>query len=84
MGGFVNYFFIVLLKQGSGSPMHIDPGLQSPTTKRDNAAGDGMPPSRPTVKEEPMQVEDKAKAMVMPMAKVTERVVSSSSALCPY
>ena len=64
------------LLQGSGSPMHIDSGLQSPGGKRECAAGDGIPPSLQPVKEEPMQLGDKAKSVIIPIAKVTEKVVS--------
>ena len=65
-------------KQGSGSPMHVDAGLQSPGVKKEFSAGEGTNKGLKTVEEfqEPMQVEEKTIPVLGSTNKSTEKVVS--------
>lgn len=66
------------LYQGSGSPMHVDPGLHSPVGKKEFSSGDGTSKGLKKVEEfqEPMQVEEKPIPVLGSTAKTTEKVVS--------
>ena len=58
--------------------MHVDPGLQSPSGKKEFASGDGTSKSLKRVEEfqEPMQVEERPIPVIGAGTKSTEKVVS--------